>query len=247
MKKIIILFLLLKSLYIHSKDSQISFWNFTYNPVYGIDTESLAYCSFENKYWINEWNNKTAGVLVKAEENTMQFQFEQRGNLKFSQNQIIGSYSKILSPKLKMGMGLQFFFIQQAEIRQINGLLKPFFGFSHKFNNQNTFFCSISNYKFNPNRSEVPDQINGQWLHHFSKKLKGAITIETGIYNSFITRISSTFDPYHELSFFLEVNSTESPIQFTSNWMCKNWKIRLFSGFHQKLGLSNQLGLAYSW
>ena len=55
------------------------------------------------------------------------------------------------------------------------------------------------------------------------------------------------FHPQKQLALCLEVNSTDYPIQFVSNWIYKDWEIRLFNRFHQKLGLSNQLGLAYSW
>lgn len=247
MKKIIIILILFKSLNSKANYTSVSFWDFAYNPIYGIVDKNIVYCSFENQYWINEWNNKTLGVAINNKEYSVQFQLEQRGNSKFSQNQLLGSYSKSLSPKLKLGIGVQFFFIQQAEIHEFNGLLKPFFGFSYKLDNFNTLFCSISNYEFNPNRSEVPDQINGQWLHYFSKKAKGLISIETGIYNDFNFRISGIFQPHKQLNLCLEVNSTDSPIQFISNWIVKDLEIRLLNGFNQRLGISNQLGLAYSW
>lgn len=224
-----------------------SFWNATYNPVFSIQDAKAAFCALENKYWITEWNNKAVGINFQKKEKYLLFQFEQKGNSKFAQNRISCAFSKVLSPKLAMGLGGQIVYFHQAEFPTFNAHFKPFWGLSFTLNEDHIFYCSLSNQDFSSNRSEIPDQLNTQWRYSIIEVFSSVISIETGFYRPFTFRVFGILQPLPSLNLCLEINSSESPIQFITNWKTKHLEYQLLNGYHQKMGVSNQLGIAYLW
>lgn len=224
----------------------INYWNLKGNPVFGIGEKSQIFTSYSNKYFLKEWNNKLVGGCWNKNGNSIQGVFLQKGNSKFSNNNTSLAYVKTLSPNFKLGIGVDVFFIQQMEFKSTPPIIKPYAGLSFQLDLKNEIFCSLSNPDLTPTKNEIPDQLNISWLHKREQLnfLFSGLGNQNGDLNF---KVAGIYNLHKKVNFSLEINSTDEPIFTSTQINLSNFAILIQYSYHQKLGLSNQIGLSYKW
>lgn len=223
-----------------------SFWNKKFNPTFSIDEKNFSYLSFENKFLLKEWNNKLFGYDKKTKKGRLNCLFSQRGNSNFSSNKASIGYAQKMSPKLNLGLSLEYTFFQQSEIKQNPKLLSPTFGISYKNSKLNYFYSSLYNSGINYHNNGLPNCLLIFWNHYLNNKSSfstGCTTEEDNLYFAFAFHYFHS-DPF---KFTLGVNSSETPIEFAFSCSFKEMEFLFQNNYHQILGFSNQIGIAYKW
>ena len=88
------------------------------------------------------------------------------------------AHSKVLSPKLAMGLGGQIVYFHQAEF-QHSMLILNLLGLSFTLNEDHIFYCSLSNQIFLV-IAEIPDQLNTQWRYSITGFLAVLFRLKQG-------------------------------------------------------------------
>lgn len=241
----IILFLLVK-IGASQKPINFSFWNKQFNSTFSIDEKDFGYISFENKFFLKEWNNKLFVIDKKIKKGRLSYLFSQRGNSNFSSNKTSISYAQKMSPKLDMGLCLEYTFFQQSQVKKNPKLLSPNFGVSYKHSKLNNFYFSIYNLGVNYDNNGIPNSLLIFWNHYLNNNYSfstGFNTEKESLYVNF------GFHYFHSdrFKFTIGVNSSETPIEFAFSFSYKAIEFLIQNNYHQILGISNQLGIAYKW
>ncbi len=224
----------------------LSFWNKTVNPTFSINEKSLAYLTYENKFYLKQWNNKIVGAEVKTEKGRFNWFYSQRGNTNFSSNKTSLGYTQKMSPKLNLGVCFELTFFTQAEVNNNPKLITPTFGLNYKQSNNNSFYSSLYNSGIIFHNNGLPNCLLLFWNHIINPESSFSLgyiqdqkePIAVFIYNYFYNK---------DFKFSLGVNSSEIPIVFSLVYSLKSLEFLIQNTYHQKLGISTQIGLAYKW
>tara|TARA_Y100001933_G_C18971071_1_gene552571 strand:+ start:801 stop:1508 length:708 start_codon:yes stop_codon:yes gene_type:complete len=225
---------------------QFSFWNKEINPAFSINETNLAYVLYENKFLLKEWNNKLIGLDIKTKDGRINMHFGQKGNINFSSNKTSVGYAQKMSPKLNLGLSVEYTFFHQREIKKNPALLTPTFGINFKQSELNSFYFSIYNSGIIFHNNGLPNSLIIFWNHQVNDNSSfslGSITENQMIYASF------AFHYFYmdSVKLTFEINSSEIPVNFAITCSLKSFEFLLENNYHQKLGISNQIGLAYKW
>jgi len=223
-----------------------SFWNKQFNPSFSIDEKNFSYISFENKFLLKEWNKKLFGYDKKTKKGRIHCLFAQRGNPNFSSNKASISYAQKMSPKLNLGLSLEYIFFQQSEIKDNPKLLSPNFGVSYKHSKLHSLYFSIFNSGINYHNNGLPNSLLIFWNYYLNDKYSFSTGCSTEKENLYL---AYAFHYLHSkrFKFTLGVNSSERPIEFAFSCCFKEMEFLFQNNYHQILGFSNQIGIAYKW
>ena len=223
-----------------------SFWNKHSNPTFSINEKNFGYVLYENKFLLKEWNNTLVGGGFKIKKGRITTHFAQKGNTNFSCNRASVGYAQKMSPKLNLGLSFEYTFFQQAEIKDNPILLTPTFGITYKHSELNSFYSSLYHSGIIFHNNGLPNGLLVFWNHQineYSSFSTGCITENGMVIGSF------TFNYFYldNMKFTMGINSSEIPIEFAFTCSLKSFEFLLQNNYHQKLGISNQIGLAYKW
>lgn len=228
------------------KPIHFSFWNTRHNPTFSINEPNFTYILYENKFFLKEWNNKLVGTDIKTKKGRISMHFAQRGNYNFSSNKTSIGYVQKMSPKLNLGLSVEYTFFHQAEIKNNPALLTPTFGITYKHSELNTFYSSLYHSGIIFHNNGLPNCLLVFWNHKINESSSfstGCITENEMVIGSF------GFNYFYSdcIKFTIGINSSEIPIEFAFTCSLKSFEFLLQNNYHQKLGTSNQIGLAYKW
>ena len=244
------LFFLLGLIYVKITFSEepiyFSFWNTQLNPTLSINEPNFTYIRYENKFFLKEWNNKLVGTDCKVKKGRINIHLAQRGNYNFSSNKTSIGYAQKMSPKLSMGLSLEYTFFHQAEIKNNPSLLTPTFGITYKYSELNSFYSSLHHSGIIFHNNGLPNSLLVFWNHQineYSSFSTGCITENKMVIGAF------AFNYFYldNMKFTMGINSSEIPIEFAFSFSLESFEFLLQNNYHQKLGISNQIGIAYKW
>ena len=192
---------------------QFSFWKKQNNPTFSINEKNFTYILYENKFLLKEWNNKLIGVDVKTKKGRINMNFAQRGNVNFSSNKTSIGYAQKMSPKLNLGISLEYTFFHQAEIKNNPKLLTPTIGITYKYSELNYFYSSLYHSGIIFHNNGLPNCLFIFWNHKINNNSSfssGCKTENETIFASF------SYNYFHSenMKFTLGINSSETPIEF---------------------------------
>tara|TARA_Y100001968_G_C19149386_1_gene615409 strand:+ start:66 stop:773 length:708 start_codon:yes stop_codon:yes gene_type:complete len=223
-----------------------SFWNKQLNPTFSLNEKNFTYIQYENKFLLKEWNNKLVGAGITTKKGRINMHFSKRGNNNFSNNKTSIGYAQKMSPKLNLGLSLEYTFFQQAEIKNNPALLTPTFGIAYKHSEINSFYSSLYHSGIIFHNNGLPNCLLVFWNHQineYSSFSTGCITENGTVIGSF----GFNYFYLDNMNFTLEINSSETPIEFAFTCSLKSFEFLIQSNYHQNLGCSNQIGIAYKW
>lgn len=245
MNKIIFFKIFLTTNFILAKNPSLQIWNNT-GSLFHHPNENTTYLIYENLFFLKEMNQKSAGMFFNMNKAGINCRFSKWGNMNYNQNLISTSYIKGISPQLKISIGLQAFQINQLEVSSSPLVLKPNLGLSYKIDESSNVFIAINNQDFLFSKDYYPDLISILWEYKISEIIS-SLTGFNQTLNQRIWSVGINFTVKSDFDFFFQVENSESPVSCISQFTLKKIDLMISNKFHQKLGISNQLGFAIRW
>lgn len=245
MKLILYLLIFLTPVRILSKNPNLTFWN-SNNPTLSLGQKSRAYCSYYNLFFLKEMNLKAIGIIINKNTSGFNLEFKRFGNTHYNQTISSLAYSKSLNPDIKIGIGIKTYTINQLEFNPTSFIIKPQFGLSYKLNEQNSIYTSIYTQDFHPQANFYPEMFAVNWEHEISSLASALISFNQSLENRIIS-IGINLSPNPKMDTFLQISKSEIPIRLKTMFKTGKLSFLCTNEFHQKLGLSNLIGISFSW
>lgn len=223
----------------------LSYW-FSTNPTFSSTKENIAFTSYSNSFFLKEMNQKSIGLGLKLKPFNFWFRFSRFGTKNYNQNKTTISAVKSINPQLKLGIGLQSFFINQLEFNQSPMVLKPQLGLTYQFDDKNTIYSAIHSAKYLELNSYYPEVLSFQWEYKLNDLVSSLISVDQMI-DQRVYFIGLNISPNKAIDLFIQTSNSETPISLTTQINKGDLMILLTNTFHQKLGLSNRIGIALKW
>lgn len=226
--------------------ASINLWNKALNPVYQYDSPTTTFFKLENKYFIKEWNNKSIGLDLKSKKGRVIALVSQQGNRHFSRNIGLVGYAQEMSPKLQLGLSINYGYIQQIEFDKNPKIIFPTFGMKYSLSERDDVYSSITNEWINGATNQLPNSILLYWDHTISKNSKVTLGAKS---MTDLTQISGSYNHSlnENISLCIQINSSPAPIITFFYLNLTGIDIYLQNEYHQQLGISNSIGAAYKW
>jgi hypothetical protein len=189
---------------------------------------------YQNKYFINEWNNKGVSVAYNKNKSSIYTKFNQQGNSKFSDNTLGFLYSHQLSPKLRMSIGNTTLTTQQQEFKTVVKPLLPFLNINLKPSARIQLLISAQT----STNGLFPDKIDVIITRKFNHKLNIllGVSITTNIPLKVETGI--VYNILNQLDLELNINTSRAPVHFGIKYKYKQNFIIITNQLHELLGQS---------
>lgn len=245
MIKIIIIKIFLIPIVVLANNPYLQIWN-TNTSLFHHSHENKSYITYENLFFLKEMNQKTVGTFFSKNKSGINCRYSKWGNINYNQNLISTSYIKSINPQLKISVGCQAFQINQLETSPSPLVLKPNFGLRYEIDESSNLFLAVHNQAFLYSKYNYPDLISIFWEYKISEIISSLTSFNQTL-NQRIWSVGLNFTVKNDFDFFFQVENSESPVSCISQFRLKKIDLMIGNKFHQKLGISNQLGIAFRW